>query len=249
MLRKLVEHLVLPPTALFVLALAGVLLWRRRPRLARGLVGGAAGIFFLLCQPYFAAALLRSLQGHAALVDPSAGGVGGAGAIVVLTADHQPSAAEYGGATVGPVTLERLRYAARLAHETGLPVLVAGGRPRSGIAPLATLAREALERDFRTPVRWTEERSANTRQNVAFAAELLRAEGIDTVLLVTHAWHMPRALAECGRSGLRALPAPTCFRAWPACELASFWPSVRAMRESTWALHEWLGRAWYAITA
>jgi uncharacterized SAM-binding protein YcdF (DUF218 family) len=97
-------------------------------------------------------------------------------------------------------------------------------------------------------VRWTEERSANTRQNIAFAAEILRAEGIDTVLLVTHAWHMPRAVAECERAGLRALPAPTCFRAWPPLELTSFWPSERALRESTWALHEWVGRAWYAVT-
>jgi uncharacterized SAM-binding protein YcdF (DUF218 family) len=243
MLRKLLEHLVLPPTALFVLALVGALLWKRRPRLARWLVGLAAGLLFLLCQPYFAAALLRSLQGHAALVAPA-----GAAAIVVLTADHQPEAVEYGGATVGPVTLERLRYAARLAHETGLPVLAAGGRPRGGIAPLAALAREALERDFRTPVRWTEERSGNTRENVAFAAELLRAEGIDTVLLVTHAWHMPRAVAECRRAGLRAIPAPTAFRAWPPLEGTSFWPSERALRESTWAIHEWVGRAWYAMT-
>jgi uncharacterized SAM-binding protein YcdF (DUF218 family) len=246
MLKKLVEHLLIPPTSVFVLALAGALLWRRRPRTARWLVGAAALLLFLLCQPFVAATLLRSLQGHGPLLSPAAAA---AGAIVVLTADHQPVAAEYGGATVGPLTLERLRYAARLAHETGLPLLAAGGRPRAGIAPLSVLARDALERDFRTPVRWTEERSGNTRQNVAFAAEILRAEGIDSVLLVTHAWHMPRALAECRRAGLAAIAAPTCFRAWPPFELASLWPSERALRESTWALHEWLGRAWYALTA
>ena len=245
MLRKLLAHLVLPPSSLFLLALVGLVLWKVRPRLARWLVGSAGGLLFLLCQPFFGAALLRSLQGHAVVVDPASGG---AGAIVVLTADFHVQAAEYGGPTVGPLTLERLRYTARLAHETGLPVLACGGRPRKGVAPLAAMAREALERDFETPVKWTEERSGNTRENVAFAAQILHEQQIDTVLLVTHAWHMPRAVAECKSAGLNALPAPTCFRSWPPLELSSLWPSERALRESTWAIHEWVGRVWYALT-
>jgi hypothetical protein len=34
---------------------------------------------------------------------------------------------EYGGDTLGRLTLERVRYGARVAKKTGLPVLVAGG--------------------------------------------------------------------------------------------------------------------------
>jgi uncharacterized SAM-binding protein YcdF (DUF218 family) len=106
---------------------------------------------------------------------------------------------------------------------------------------------ETLERDFGIAARWTETRSANTRENLAFAAELLEEEGIESIFLVTHAWHVPRAAAAARAAGLAPIPAPTAFVAWPPLKPSSFLPSAHALRESSWALHEWIGRAWYAL--
>jgi uncharacterized SAM-binding protein YcdF (DUF218 family) len=244
MLKKLIEALIMPPLALFVLGGVGVLLRKRRPRLSKWMISLAVATLLLLCMPLVAAALLRSLQTAPAL-ESTAGS--GAQAIVVFLADFRADGVEFGGDSVGPLTLERLRYAAHLARETGLPILTSGGVPRRGARALAQLARDVLENDFRAPVRWMETRSANTLQNARFSAEMLAAEGVGAAYLVTHAWHMPRSLDACARTDLIVIPAPTGFRAWPALDLDAFLPSARSLRESTWALHEWIGRLWYAL--
>ena len=244
MLKKLIEALIMPPLALFVLGGVGVLLRRRRPVLSKWMISLAVTALFCLCTPLVSAALLRSLQTAPALEGASASE---AQAIVVFLADFRADAAEFGGDSVGPMTLERLRYAAHLSRQTGLPILTSGGVPRRGTPALAQLGRDVLEQEFQVPVRWSEPRSANTAQNARFSAEILASEGLDTVYLVTHAWHMPRSLGACDRAGLSAIPAPTGFRAWPQLDLDALLPSARSLRESTWALHEWIGRVWYAF--
>jgi uncharacterized SAM-binding protein YcdF (DUF218 family) len=72
---------------------------------------------------------------------------------------------------------------------------------------------------------------------------------VKRVLLVTHAWHLPRASRECVRAGLEVVPAPTGMRHAPPLEVGAFVPSARALRESALAVHEWLGALWYALSA
>jgi uncharacterized SAM-binding protein YcdF (DUF218 family) len=245
MLRSFFKSLVLPPLSLFVLGAIGFALRKKRPRLGRALMGAAALLLFLLCLPVVAAALVMSLQTIDAL-DPDHLPEGPQ-AIVVLGSDFYPHAPEYGGSTVGMLSLERVRYGAFLARETGLPVMTTGGRMRKGERPLADLMQEVLVTDFGVEVRWAERRSFNTRQNVQFAAEILRPEGIERIFLVTHAWHMPRAAAAAEAAGFEVVPACTSYRSWPPVKPSSFLPSSRALRESTWALHEWIGRVWYGL--
>lgn len=237
---------LLPPLSCFLLAGVGGLLWRRRPKTARVFVGGGAALLFLLSLPLSAGLLLAALQPPAALTresfDPRCG------AIVVLAGDASLFAPEYGSETCGPMTLERLRFAAYLARETSLPILVSGGPPKRGATAHAAMMQTALERDFRLPVRWVEPWSGNTRDNVRLSIPMLRKDGIERAYVVTHAWHMPRALAEFERLGFEAVAAPTGFRASPTLEWSTFTPSAKALRESSWALHEWFGRAWYWIS-
>ena len=64
----------------------------------------------------------------------------------------------------------------------------AGGSTEAAIAD--RIARE----EFGLPLRWREDRSRDTRENAAASVRLLRAAGVRRIVLVTHAWHMPRAL-------------------------------------------------------
>jgi uncharacterized SAM-binding protein YcdF (DUF218 family) len=240
------DALLMPPLSCLLLAGMGVLLWRRRPRLARVALSLAAAMLTFLSLPLVSGHLLRSLQPEHALdlgtLEPSAQ------AILVLAGDTQFEAPEYGGATCGPLTLERLRYAARLARETGLPLCASGGPPRRGEVPHAEMMKLALERDFGVAVRWVEPWSGTTRENLRLSKVVLAEQGLSRVLLVTHAWHMPRALEEARRHGLDAVAAPTGFRSRPGLLEGSSWvPSAKALRESAWAFHEWIGRAWYAL--
>jgi uncharacterized SAM-binding protein YcdF (DUF218 family) len=245
-LRSLLEALVMPPLALFALAGLGALVHRRRPRLGRALIGAAVVLLWVLATPLVSAALARSLQPDASLDLERL--PAGPEAIVVLGADARLDALEYGGASVAALTLERLRYAAALARASGLPILACGGPPRRGGRPVAELMAETLARDFGVPARWTETRSANTRENLARTAELLAPEDIASIFLVTHAWHMPRATGAARAAGLSPIAAPTAFVSWPPAKPSSFLPSAHALRESSWALHEWIGCAWYALS-
>ena len=49
-------------------------------------------------------------------------------------------------------SLERVRYAARLHRDTGLPLLVTGGRLFGETGDEATLMKQALTEDFTVPV-------------------------------------------------------------------------------------------------
>ena len=246
MLRRLIETLSLPPAFVLVFFLLGTALRRRWPRFGRGLQGFAIAWLWLCSTPCVGGALLHSLQSHPAL--PATGPLPEAGAIVVLSAGADRIGAEYGGAVVGPMTLQRLRYGIKLQRRTGLPMLVSGGLPVRDTPTLAAMMGATAEDEFGAKVRWLEERSADTRQNARFSAELLRADGIERVLLVTSAWHMPRAAACFRRSGIEVVAAPTAFRGELFASWTSFVPHWNGLRDTCLALHEWGGRTYYALT-
>jgi uncharacterized SAM-binding protein YcdF (DUF218 family) len=94
------------------------------------------------------------------------------------------------------------------------------------------------------------ETGANTTwQNAEFSAKILKREGIGTVLLVTHAWHMRRALIAFRAAGIDALPAPLPLDPPPHLTPAGLVPRMSAWQRSYFALHEWIGCAWYAVRA
>ena len=238
-------RLVLPPVGPLLLLVAGLWIARRRPRAGRwmGIVGTAA--LLLSAMPYVSSALLRTLQLDAAL--PARGELPRAGAIVVLGADYVPQAPELGRAAAGKLTAERLSYGASLHRRSGLPLLVTGGKLLPNAPALGVVMRQTLEEDHRVEARWVERAARNTRENARGAARLLGGAGIRRVLLVTHAWHMPRARGAFEAAGLEVIPAPMGFRGWPPFGVGSFVPSAKSLQETYWALHEWLGRAWYAV--
>lgn len=246
MIAGVLKQLLLPPCSLFALVALGLVLARRRRRLGLWIAGTAAIVLVLLTVPLLSAGLLISLQADPAL--PAQGPLPEAQAIVVLGADLNPWAPELGTATVGALSLERVRYGARLARRTGLPVLATGGAGKAGAPSVAELMGAVLEDELGVPLRWTESRASNTRENAELSAALLGDEDIERVLLVTHAWHMRRAKRAFEAAGLEVVPAPTAFRLWPPTRPGTLLPSARSLRESRWAIHEWLGLLWYALT-
>jgi uncharacterized SAM-binding protein YcdF (DUF218 family) len=80
---------------------------------------------------------------------------------------------------------------------------------------------------------------------------MLREAGIHKVLLVTSAWHMPRSMEACARAGIAAAAAPTGFVSGAAPDepggLYDLLPSMTALHHSYYAIHEYLGQAWYQV--
>ena len=235
--------LLVPPLSLFVLAAFGwVLAWRWRA-FGRTIAALAALALVLVSMPAVSGWLMQPLQIYPALdlnrIPPDVG------AVVVLSADTRGHAAEYGGDIVGPLTLERIRYAAFLQRRIDKPLLVSVGTILVDARPLARQMHETLTRDFNVPVRWIEDRSLTTQQNAAYSSEILKRNGVARVLLVTHAWHMRRAMAAFRAAGLEPIAAPTRFVDPPRPIAGDFIPSAGALRTSAFAIHEWLGLVWY----
>lgn len=243
LVTNLIAALLLPPLCLLILGGWGVWLMRsrRHQRLGRALIVLSGAALWLLSTPYLAGLMLDALK-------PPYGPIRGdeAEAIVILSAGGYRDNLEYGGDTVGRLTLERVRYGAKLARKTGKPVLVTGGAPAGGV-PEGQSMRKVLEREFGIPVRWVEVRSVNTRENALYSAELLKPAGVKRIFLVTHAWHLKRAIPEFQRAGLTVVPAGIGYTAAGAAGVMDFVPSARGLQDSHYALHEGIGLIWYRM--
>jgi uncharacterized SAM-binding protein YcdF (DUF218 family) len=238
LLKKLLTALVLPPAGPLLLAALGLLLMRRRPRLGKTLAWGGLVLLWLMATPVLTKTLLAAVEDVPPLDLARAKD---AQAIVVLGGGSYLAAPEYGGDTVSRWSLERIRYAARLQRETGLPLLVSGGAPLGGV-PEGHSMRIALEGEFGVKVRWIEDASADTRENARLSVPLLRAAGVRRVLLVTHAWHMRRALEAFSAAGLDTVPAPTGFETVAPFTPLDWLPGPGGLWAGRIALHELLGR-------
>src|SRR5262245_23130323 len=228
--------LVLPPTGALLLSIAGLLLLRRKPRLGRALAWSGVLILFALSLPPVSWALNAWVNDSPALDLRQASR---AQAIVVLGGGLRRNSAEYGGDTVNWLSLERIRYAAVLARETHLPILVTGGRVHGGTAE-AELMRDALEREFGVPVRWVETTSRNTYENAVMSGRILRAAGVATVILVTHGVDTRRARREFTAAGLSTIAAPTVLPRFTLDTPLQLLPTMRSLEGSTLALYELL---------
>ncbi len=211
LLKKLLTALILPPTGPVLLALFGLWLTRARSRRWRH-AGFTLAILsllglFALSLPIVGNALMATLEPHPPITQPQLQRVQ---AIVVLGGGTYFDAPEYGGDTVGYATLERLRYGARLARASGLPLLVAGGAP-SGGRPEGELMREVLETDFGVKVRWVEAASRDTAESASLSASMLKTARITRIALVSHGWHLPRAIPLFEKQGLEVTAAPMAF--------------------------------------
>jgi uncharacterized SAM-binding protein YcdF (DUF218 family) len=205
----------------------------------------------VLSVPAVSDALINSLQVFPALspAEIQTAASGPPAAIVILSAGRRIYAPEFGGQTADEITLERVRYGAKLARETHLPVLVSGGAPQGEALPLAELMADLLRTDYGIDAKWQESRSVNTAENAIYSAQILKGAGIGRVLLVTHAWHMKRAYAAFVANGVSVVAAPTAFYGRPAERSWSDYvePNMRALRNSGYAIHEIIGGYWYAI--
>lgn len=122
------------------------------------------------------------------------------------------------------------------AHRVGL-VVFSGSPPAEteGMADLAAALGVPASRMVR------ESRSLNTRQNAGFSAEILRERGVETVVLVTSASHLRRAVRDFAAAGVRVIPAAADYSGPASFAIDSFLPSAGALAHTHVCLHEILG--------
>lgn len=202
--KPVLAALLLPPLPLLLLTLFGarLMFWRRGVGWLLILLS-VLGLWFTACSAV-GESLQRSLLSpppplsSERLADLRKLIVSGKGsvAVVVLGGGREASAPEYGVASLSPQALERLRYGIWLGRDLGAPVMFTGGLGHAAEpgAPEAEIAASIAAREFGKPLRWTEPRARDTRENAQFTTALLKDQGVDRLVVVTHGWHMTRAL-------------------------------------------------------
>lgn len=244
-----IKQLLLPPGIILVLLAIAFLLVRGT--LGRLLLFVGWALLLLMSLPGLAVPFIGTLERYPAL-DPERLAELHADAIVVLGAGVYSDAPEYGGHTVSGNSLQRIRYAAWLHHRTGLPLYVSGGAGDKAPGPVMV---QVLKDEYGVPVAGLERDSHNTRENAEFTAPMLRADGVGRILLVTQAWHMPRAVEAFERAGVDVVAAPTSFITRDAKRANQTWrdhytdwlPQASAFQVSYFAMHELIGRVYYGL--
>ena len=232
---KAAANLLLPPSGLLLLMVLSLLTLRRWPRASWLTLWLSSLTLAVLSLPWTARALASALQPPP--LDRTT--VKAAQAIVVLSGGVQLATPEWGD-TLATRSLARTRYAARLAKEFSLPVLVTGGTVYGGPAEADVMAR-VLREEFGVTPRWIEKRSRHTAENLRFSMPLLARDNVRAVLLVTDDLHMRRALAHCAGLRLRCLPAPVTVVGSGGGNWVESMPNAGALQNSSYALHEILG--------
>jgi uncharacterized SAM-binding protein YcdF (DUF218 family) len=249
--KPFVSALLLPPVPLLLLVLLGARLMFRRRLLAWLLVlVGVLGLWFTSTTALSQGLTLWLLKPPSALTDAQIGELKRAPrtAVVVLGGGRRLRAPEYGMSTLNERSIERLRYGIWLAKETGLPAAFSGGvgHGADGGTSEAEVAARIAEREFGRPLRWTETESRDTRENAQKTIALLQPQGIEQIVLVTHGYHMPRALLNFERaaagSKIRVIPAPMGMPPAGRLRLGDWLPTSDGFESNRLVLHEWLGR-------
>ncbi|MBD1372695.1 YdcF family protein [Hazenella sp. IB182357] len=108
-----------------------------------------------------------------------------------------------------PALKERCDLAYQLYKEKKVSHLVlSGGLGNNGITEAQGMRDYLLEKGVKEEDLLLEEHSSNTKQNLKYTASLLSEHKLDRVYLVTHDYHMNRALTYASQAGIKAAPAP-----------------------------------------
>ena len=211
MVSHLIRELILPPSSLLLLLATSAGLAGRHPKWSKRILLFVLAAFYILSTPLASKSLTRSLQSKAPLQTKDITTFA-PDLIIVPGAGVRYHAPEFEGQTVpSSATTQRLYYAAHLAREFELPILVSGGygdKPAhsEAYAMAKTLEAWGIQEIIK------ESTSKNTMENALFSFELVKQKDYKKILLVTSASHAERAEWAFRKAGFLVQTAPTGFR-------------------------------------
>jgi uncharacterized SAM-binding protein YcdF (DUF218 family) len=215
-LSKIVWAFLQPSSLIAIVLAVGFFLAVRHKRSALPVLFCGITLYLIAGFSPLANWLLIPLESRAEI--GAAEPIDGAAGIIVL-GGAIPGARESGdGRVILNDAADRMIEAVRLAlQHPDLPVIFSGGSgefPLTGSqGPEAEHARRFFEGFKIAPPRLRlEDRSRNTLENAVFTADLVKPRRDQRWVLVTSAFHMPRARALFEAQGFRIIPRPGDFR-------------------------------------
>jgi len=250
-LSKVLGFFALPSNLLIAIGILGlILLATRFTRLASWLVVTSLVLIALAGLSPLGNALILPLEQRFPPWDASRGPPDG---IVVLGGAISPDVSAARGAVALDEAAERLTVTAELARRyPNARIILAGGSsalvfPEGAEAAFAVRELEALgvAHDRIT----AEEQSRNTIENAVFSRLIANPKPGERWLLVTSAYHMPRAMAVFRAAGFAVEAYPVDWRTRGPIDAARPFASLGdGLRRTDTAAHEWIGLLTYRLT-
>lgn len=252
---KIAWFLATPSNLLTVIALAGLGLTAVPRRLWRGLgtvlaVTGVLGLLVGGLSP-FANWIILPLEQRFPSSPQDAGGpvagivvLGGAIMAAETAARGQLTLNDAAERAVALAELARRFPTARVVFSGGAGALILDEPPEA--AALRTIGAAALGL---SPDRLVyEDRSRTTHENAVLTRELVRPRPGERWLLVTSAWHMPRAVGCFRQAGFAVVPYPVDYRTrGPQDRWRGFGSVSEGLRRLDLAAKEWAGLVGYRL--
>jgi len=249
LLGKAVSQLLLPPGGLILLAMVGLVFYRRF--WGRLLIFLTLTLFWLLSTEPVRDALLNPLEQAYAPLQLDQLPTDEKLAIVLLGVGVYEKAPEYEGRdSLSSFAMMRTLYAADLALKRGLDIYPTGGAVHSATTESegAVMQRWLKRFGVAESAIHVEAAARSTWENATKIKEKVAEQGISAVVLVTTAWHMPRAVWSFESQGLKVIAAPCDYKVErDAYDLRSYLPHWNVFSESCDGLHEYLGLLWYRL--
>lgn len=249
-LSKTLPLFVFPPGLTVLLACLAAIVYRRRKWLAGWLCFFAVGSLYLFSTGAVAGAMMGNLEARYPPLEMDQ--VPTSDVIVVLGGGLSPP----GGTRNFPDLLDgvdRLWVASKLfrAGKAPLILLTGGNLPFSENRVSESSSAKDVLRDWGVPgdAIVIESNSHNTRENAIMSKPVLESRGARRILLVTSAFHMPRAAAIFHQAGLEFTPVPTDFQTGreKPDPLFLFLPEAQHLVRSQLAAKEWMGLLIYRL--
>jgi len=250
-LSKVLGFFAIPSNDLIFAALCGVLLlWTRFARAGARIATASTIALAIFGLSPAGNTLIIPLEDRFPPWDSSAGAPDG---IVVLGGAVSPDVAAARGEPALNEAAERMTAVLELARRyPNARIIFSGGDPgllseegNESEAALQLFERLGLSRERIT----AENKSRNTVENAVFSKALALPKPGERWLLVTSAYHMPRAVGVFRQAGFPIEPYPVDWRTRGRAELIRWFPTVGdGLRRSDTAVREWVGLAAYWMT-
>jgi uncharacterized SAM-binding protein YcdF (DUF218 family) len=242
---KLAIASISPLGTALLLALAGLLLLRARRRTGLALIVSGLAWLWLWSTPAVGEGLLHHLESR--YPPQQVDSLPRADAIVVLGGAAAPPSRGMPYPDLGAAA-DRIWHAARVFRAGKAPLILASGGsdPRLALVPEAQVIAQLLQ-ELGVPASaiLQERESRTTQQNAQLSARVLQARKIHTILLVTSALHMPRAMVEFQRLGFEVIPAAADHSAPRFAGLLRWLPDTGTLDASARCFKELVGE-WVA---
>ncbi|OOG37784.1 hypothetical protein B0E51_15815 [Rhodanobacter sp. C05] len=192
-----------PITHAVVICLIGLIfVLTRHRRIGLGIVTlGALWVTFC-AMPVFVDHLQRGLEDQYAIKPAST--YPNEGAIVVLGGDIPPHENSDWNDDTNITAATRAGFGYLLFRAQRAPLVLLS----AGDGGAQDMARMLEQQGVPSTALLIEDRSKTTYENALYSAAILRHQGIQRILLVTSALHMPRAVASFRKQGMDVVPAP-----------------------------------------